>query len=93
MSGVSSVFCGLVWTIGQDGVLYGLNPSSGAVEARATIGTPANHFPTPSVGADLLLRAGSDPFTVAWAGEHHRPTEQWTVDVAVGQALKVADDD
>jgi hypothetical protein len=46
---------GLVWTIGSNGVLYGLNPTSGAVEDHATIGAPANHFPTPSVGAGLLL--------------------------------------
>jgi outer membrane protein assembly factor BamB len=49
------VAAGLVWTIGQNGVLYGLDPSSGAVRERATIGAPANHFPTPSVGANLLL--------------------------------------
>jgi len=46
---------GLVWTIGSNGVLYGLNPSSGATKEQATIGPPANHFPTPSVGAGLLL--------------------------------------
>jgi outer membrane protein assembly factor BamB len=46
---------GLVWTIGSNGTLYGLNPSSGAVTEQATIGAPANHFPTPSVGAGLLL--------------------------------------
>jgi len=46
---------GLVWTIGQDGVVYGLNPATGSVQAQATVGTPANHFPTPSVGAGLLL--------------------------------------
>jgi hypothetical protein len=45
------------------------------------------------VGADLLLEAGSDPFTVAWAAEHHRPPEQWTIDTTLGEALKVADDD
>jgi outer membrane protein assembly factor BamB len=49
------VAAGLVWTIGSDGVLYGLAPTSGAVREQATIGAPANHFPTPSVGADLLL--------------------------------------
>ena len=32
------------------------------------------------VGAELLDRAGSDPLTVAWAGEHHRPPERWSVD-------------
>jgi outer membrane protein assembly factor BamB len=51
---------GLVWTIGADGVLYGLNPSSGTVQKRVTIGAPANHFPTPSVGAGLLLAPSAD---------------------------------
>ena len=49
------VAAGLVWTIGQDGRLYGLDPSTGAVRRHATIGAPANHFPTPSVGAGLML--------------------------------------
>ncbi len=49
------VAAGLVWTIGQDGVLYGLNASTGAVVQRAGIGVPFNHFPTPSVGQGLLL--------------------------------------
>ncbi|MGA7834046.1 MAG: PQQ-binding-like beta-propeller repeat protein [Acidimicrobiales bacterium] len=46
---------GLVWTIGQNGVLYGLNPGNGRVRQQATIGAVANHFPTPSVGDSLLL--------------------------------------
>ncbi len=60
------VAAGLIWTIGQDGVLYGLNPSTGAVRERGTVGTPANHFPTPSVGAGLLL-ATSAQHVVAFA--------------------------
>ena len=51
---------GLVWTIGSNGVLYGLNPTSGAPQDQATIGAPANHFPTPSVGAGLLLAPSSN---------------------------------
>ena len=51
---------GLVWTIGSNGVLYGLNPATGAVREQATIGAPANHFPTPSVGAGLLLAPSAD---------------------------------
>ena len=51
---------GLVWTIGADGVLYGLNPSSGTVQKRVSIGAAANHFPTPSVGAGLLLAPSAD---------------------------------
>ena len=46
---------GLVWTIGQNGTLYGLDPATGSVRQQASIGTPANHFPTPSVGDGLLL--------------------------------------
>jgi outer membrane protein assembly factor BamB len=46
---------GLVWTIGQDGILFGLNPATGAVHQQASIGAVANHFPTPSVGDSLLL--------------------------------------
>lgn len=45
------------------------------------------------LGADMLALAGSDPFTVAWAREHHLPAEQWTVKPALGAALKAADDD
>jgi len=51
---------GLVWTIGSNGVLYGLRPTSGAVQEQATIGAPANHFPTPSVGAGLLLAPSAE---------------------------------
>ncbi len=45
------------------------------------------------VGADLLLEAGSEPLTVAWAREHHQPPEDWSIDAQLGEALKVADDD
>ncbi len=54
------VAAGLVWTIGQDGTLSGLDPSTGAVRQRATIGSPANHFPTPSVGDGVLVSASAD---------------------------------
>jgi hypothetical protein len=45
------------------------------------------------LGADLLAMAGSDPLTVAWAREHHRPEADWTVDPDIGRTLKAADDD
>jgi hypothetical protein len=47
----------------------------------------------PKLGGDLLGMAGSDPLTEAWAREHHLPEDQWTVPVAIGEALKAADDD
>jgi outer membrane protein assembly factor BamB len=49
------VAAGLVWTIGANGTLYGLNQLTGDVTEQAMIGAPANHFPTPAVGAGLLL--------------------------------------
>jgi outer membrane protein assembly factor BamB len=54
------VAAGLVWTIGQNGDLYGLNPTTGAVQEQTSVGVPANHFPTPSVGAGLLLAPSAD---------------------------------
>jgi polyvinyl alcohol dehydrogenase (cytochrome) len=60
------VAAGLVWTIGQNGVLYGLDPATGKVRQQVTIGVPANHFPTPSV-ADGLLLAPSAEHVVAFA--------------------------
>jgi hypothetical protein len=45
------------------------------------------------VGGDMLALAGSDPVTVAWAREHHGPSEEWSVPAHVGAALKSADDD
>jgi outer membrane protein assembly factor BamB len=51
------VAAGLVWTIGQDGVLYGLDPATGKVRQQVTIGGVANHFPTPGAGDGLLVAA------------------------------------
>jgi outer membrane protein assembly factor BamB len=54
------VAAGLVWTIGQDGTLYGLDSATGALRQQASIGVPANHFPTPSIGDGLLLAPSSN---------------------------------
>jgi len=45
------------------------------------------------LGGDMLAMADSDPLTVAWAREHHRPTEEWTLPPELAAALKAADDD
>ena len=69
------VAAGLVWTVGQDGVLYGLDPSTGAVTRQATVGSLANHFPTPRVGAGRQRRADHhDPvdITAGGTGGRHR---------------------
>lgn len=46
----------------------------------------------PELGAEALAAAGSDPRTVAWAREHHRPEAEWSVPVAWGRLLRAADD-
>ena len=72
------VAAGLVWTIGSDGVLYGLNPSSGAVQEHAAIGVPANHFPTPSFGAGLLIAPSADRVVAFSASSGPAPTTTTT---------------
>jgi hypothetical protein len=47
----------------------------------------------PDLGADMLAMAGSDPLTVAWARQHHRPEGEWTLPPGVARTLKDADDD
>jgi outer membrane protein assembly factor BamB len=59
-SGPPIAAAGLIWTIGQNGTLYGLDPATGRVRQQATIGAPANHFPTPSVGDGLLVAASAE---------------------------------
>jgi outer membrane protein assembly factor BamB len=51
---------GLIWTIGTDEAVHGLNPANGKVVASIAFGASANHFPTPSVGDGLLLLPGTD---------------------------------
>jgi hypothetical protein len=58
--GPAILAAGLVWTIGQNGVLYGLSPATGQVRQQAPIGAPASHFPTPSVADGLLLAPTAD---------------------------------
>jgi outer membrane protein assembly factor BamB len=54
------VAAGSVWTIGQNGVMYALDPSTGQVQRTVSVGEQANHFPTPSVGDGLLLAPSAD---------------------------------
>ncbi len=46
----------------------------------------------PELGGDLLVVAGSDDRVVAWAREHHKMPEEWTVPEAEGRLLMAADD-
>ena len=65
---------GLVWTIGQDGTLYGLDPTTGATRQQASIGVPANHFPTPERGDGLLLAPSADQVVAFAASSTGAPT-------------------
>ena len=57
---------GRVWTISQDGILYGLDPATGGVVVHADLGSESNHFATPAVGAGLMV-APSSSRVVAFA--------------------------
>jgi len=57
---------------------------------RARVGLYLAHD---RIGAGLLEAAGSQGLTVSWAAEHHMVPERWTVDQAIGAALKAADGD
>ncbi|MFZ0385365.1 MAG: PQQ-binding-like beta-propeller repeat protein [Solirubrobacteraceae bacterium] len=63
---------GLVWTIGSDNAVHGLNPANGKEVVSMPFGAFANHFPTPSVGDGLLLLPGTDQ-VFAFMGPAGRP--------------------
>jgi hypothetical protein len=67
-----------------------ISASAGRRGLRASAGRYVTHD---RAGAALLRRAGSDPLTVAWAAEHHRPEASWTLERRVADALKAADGD
>ncbi len=58
---------GLVWTINQSGQVFGLDPATGTSVVQVSVGSEANHFPTPSVGDGLLLVPATDQ-VVAFQG-------------------------
>jgi polyvinyl alcohol dehydrogenase (cytochrome) len=65
---------GLVWTIGQDGTLHGLDPASGNVLRQASVGEQANHFPTPSAAGGLLLAPTARQVVAFAAAPADQPT-------------------
>jgi outer membrane protein assembly factor BamB len=67
---------GVIWTIGSDNAVHGLNPANGKEVVSIRFSGFANHFPTPSVGDGLLLLPGTNQ-VVAFegpAGLPPRPT-------------------
>jgi predicted Zn-dependent protease len=49
-----------VWTVGKNGVLYGLSPATGRVRQQASIGAVDNDFTTPSIGDGFMFVASSN---------------------------------
>ena len=62
---------GLIWSIGGSS-LFGINPATGTTVEQLTVGSQANHFPSPSVGDGLLLAPASDQ-VVAFSGSAGLP--------------------
>ena len=60
VSGPPIVAGGFVWAMSQNGDLDAFNALSGAMRQHLSIGSVANHFPTPSVGDGRLLAPGFD---------------------------------
>ncbi|MGH9250634.1 MAG: HD domain-containing protein [Acidimicrobiales bacterium] len=60
---------------------------------EGVVGQVGRYLCHDEIGAELLVDAGSDALTIAWAREHHLRPERWTVAAEVGAALKAADDD
>jgi outer membrane protein assembly factor BamB len=79
------VAAGLVWTMGQNGTLYGLDPATGKIRQQAAVGAPANHFPTPAVADGLLLATGSDQ-VVAFAASGPGPQAGVTAPASAASA-------
>ncbi len=75
---------------GRNQVVAWSPPDAGVGGLRASAGRYVTHD---RLGAALLLDAGSDPLTVAWAAEHHLPEASWTVERRIADALKAADGD
>jgi hypothetical protein len=59
ITGTPIIADGLVWTIGADHAVHGLNPASGQQVLSIPFGGSANHFPTPSAAEGLLLLSGT----------------------------------
>jgi outer membrane protein assembly factor BamB len=71
-AGAPIIADGLVWTIGTDNAVHGLNPANGTQVVSIPFGACANHFATPSVGDGLLLLPGTDQ-VFAFNGPVGRP--------------------
>jgi outer membrane protein assembly factor BamB len=92
---------GLVWTIDRSGILYGLDPATGATRYNFALGSATAHFATPSagggrifVGADTRVLAFGNPI-VTPGGSYHPLTPARILDtrssspIGSGQSIDV----
>lgn len=73
--------------------IVGIGRARGWVDSdgyRRRVGLYLNH---PEIGAELLRAARSDPRTVAWAAQHHKPPDQWTIPAETARILHAFDND
>jgi outer membrane protein assembly factor BamB len=71
-AGAPIIADGLVWTIGGDNAVHGLNSANGREVVSIPFGATANHFPTPTVADGLLLLPGTNQ-VLAFKGPHGLP--------------------
>jgi len=81
------IAAGLVWTMGQNGELYGLDPVTGKIRRQAKIGIPANHFPSPSVGDGIFVAACATNVVAFPAATQGLRTTAGRASVPAGQAI------
>jgi hypothetical protein len=55
------------------------------------LGRFASYWVYPEIGAQLLREAGSDPWVVSWAAQHHDDPATWDVPQWIGNLLAAAD--
>ena len=53
----------------------------------------AQYWRHPEIGSNALREGGSHRLVTAWAAEHHKPEEAWTVPIELGRILRDCDDD
>ena len=78
----------LVWAVADDATADRWIERGGPIRRR--FGQYRRH---PALGAELLIEAGSDLLTAAWAREHHRPPGGWTVPRHLADVLEACDND
>lgn len=77
----------LFWSVFDDGLADRWLTTAGP---RRRLAEYRRH---PEIGEQMLLEAGADPLTAAWAADHHKPTAKWRIDPVLGDVLKRCDDD